>query len=202
SADVLEALGIPLDVPPERQADVLCEAGITFLFAPAHHPAMRHGGQARRELAIRTVFNALGPASNPARATHQLIGTYEDGLRSALAATLGELGTRRAWLVRGHDGLDEVSPTGLTRVTELAEGRLRELEIHPEDFGLSPCAVGALAGGDAQDNAAATLALLSGEEHPAREAVVLNAAATLVVVREIEERRTWREVAREAREAI
>ena len=205
SADVLEALGVPLEVPADRQAQVLRQAGIAFLFAPAHHPAMRHGGVARRELAIRTIFNALGPLANPARATHQLIGTYDDALRPMLAATLGGLGTRRAWVVRGDDGLDEVSPFGPTRVTELEGGELRELVVRPEDFGIEPCAAGALAGGDGQENAAVILAILRGAPHPARAAVVLNAAAALVVTREGDAAAagaSWLQAAREADEAI
>ena len=186
SADVLEALGVPLDVPPDRQAEVLRRAGIAFLFAPAHHPAMRHGGVARRELAIRTVFNALGPIANPARATHQLIGTYDDALRPVLARTLAAAGSRRAWIVRGEDGLDEVSPFGPTRVTSLAAGALEERTITPEDFALERARPGSLAGGDARENAAAIRAILRGEDHPAAGAVVLNAAAALVIAREDE----------------
>src|SRR5579883_69238 len=108
SADVVEALGVPIDVPPSRQAQVLREAGIAFLFAPAHHPALKHAAQARRELGTRTIFNALGPLANPARATHQLLGVYDEGLRAVAARALGKLGVRRAWVVRSEDGLDEV----------------------------------------------------------------------------------------------
>jgi anthranilate phosphoribosyltransferase len=187
SADVLEALGVPLDVPPLRQAEVLRRAGIAFLFAPLHHPAMRHGGVARRELAIRTVFNALGPVVNPARASHQLIGAYDDALRPILAETLGALGSRRAWIVRGEDGLDEISPFGPTRVTELrAPGDLRERVVRPEDFGVAPAATGALAGGDRDDNARSLTALLQGTPHPARSAVVLNAAAAIAIGRDVD----------------
>lgn len=184
SADVLEALGLPIDVPAGEQASVLRRAGIAFLFAPAHHPAMRHGGVARRELGIRTVFNALGPIANPARATHQLIGTYDDALRPILASALRATGSRRAFVVRGADGLDEISPFGPTNVTELAGGEIRERTIAPSDFGLSPSPSGALDGGDAADNAKRILAILRGEGDPARDAVVMNAAAALVVARE------------------
>jgi anthranilate phosphoribosyltransferase len=136
SADVYEALGVPLDVPPERQADVLRTAGIAFLFAPAHHPALKHAAQARRELGTRTIFNVLGPLANPARATHQLVGVYDYALRPLIAKALFELGSTRAWVVRGEDGLDVVSPSGPTRVTELdATGALRELVISPDVFG-------------------------------------------------------------------
>ncbi len=198
SADVLEALGIALDVPPERAASVLNECGIAFLMAPAHHPAMRHGGIARRELGIRTIFNCLGPLANPARATHQLLGAYDDALRAVLAQTLASLGVRRAWVVHGRDGLDEISPYGPTRVTALASGRFEELEVAPEDFGLAPLAEGAATGGDAAVNARALEQVLAGEPHPATDAFVLNAAAALVIAREI----SPREAADLARETI
>jgi anthranilate phosphoribosyltransferase len=183
SADVIEALGIPIDVPPERQGRVLSEAGIAFLFAPAHHPALRHAAQARRELGLRTIFNALGPLANPARATHQLIGVYDDALRSVFADALSKLGVARAWVVRSEDGLDEVSPSAPTRVTELADGRVRELVVSPEDFGLARAPRESIAGGDAKANAEAIESLVYGKAHPAGDAVVLNAAAALVVAR-------------------
>ncbi|MDP9000719.1 MAG: anthranilate phosphoribosyltransferase [Myxococcota bacterium] len=182
SADVFEMLGIPMDIPPSRQAEVLREAGITFLFAQAHHPGLRHAGQARRELGARTIFNALGPLANPARATHQLVGVYDDALRGIMARALGQLGARRAWVVRSEDGLDEVSPCGPTRVSELTEdGKVRERVVTPEDFGLDRTARSAIAGGDAETNARALTMLLSGENHPARDAILLNAAAALAV---------------------
>ncbi len=148
SADVVEALGIPIDLPADRQAGVLRDAGIAFLFAPTHHPAMKHAGAVRRELGVRTIFNVLGPLANPARATHQLLGTYDDALRPVMAETLRALGTRRAWIVRGEDGTDEVSPGGATRVTELDGDRIRERTITPEDFGLARASVKAIAGSD------------------------------------------------------
>ncbi|MEB2313804.1 MAG: anthranilate phosphoribosyltransferase [Polyangiaceae bacterium] len=181
SADVLEALGVAVDTPAGAAAEVLRETNIAFLMAPMHHPAMRHGGVARRELGIRTVFNVLGPLANPARATHQLLGAYEDALRPVLAESLAALGVTRAWVVRGADGLDEISPFGATRVTELAGGRLTEHVIAPEDFGVPKSALGAVAGGDAAYNARALERVLSGERAPATDAFVLNAAAALVV---------------------
>jgi anthranilate phosphoribosyltransferase len=185
SADVFEALGIPMDLPPARHAEVLREAGITFLFAQAHHPALKHVAQARRELGTRTIFNALGPLANPARATHQLLGVYDDALRTITAHALGRLGCRRAWVVRSEDGLDEVSPSAPTRVSEVTDGGgVRERTITPEDFGLERVARSAIAGGNTESNARALTAILDGDKHPARGAVVLNAAAALAVATE------------------
>lgn len=181
SADLYEALGIPLDLDAGVQARVLREAGITFLFAPAHHPALRHAAVARRELGIRTIFNALGPLANPARVSHQLIGTYDDALRPVLAEALRSLGTRRAWVVRGKDGLDEITPTGETFVTELRDGAISEHTVVPENFGIERCDLDALRGGSAGENAQMVLSILRGASHPARPAVVLNAAAAYVV---------------------
>lgn len=182
SADVVEALGIPIDVAPSRQADVLREAKIAFLFAPAHHPALKHAALARRELGTRTIFNALGPLANPARATHQLVGVYDDRLRAIAARALGELGVVRAWVVRGEDGLDEVSPCAPTRVSELlASGEVVERVVAPEDFGVARSTRTSISGGDARANADAIERILDGRPEPARDAVVLNAAAALVV---------------------
>ncbi len=182
SADVVEAMGIPIDVPMSRQHEVLREAGIAFLFAPAHHPALKHAAQARRELGMRTIFNALGPLANPARTTHQLLGVYDDALRPVAASALGRLGVTRAWVVRGEDGLDEVSPCAPTRVSELLDdGTVFERVVSPSDFEVPEVRREALAGGDAAENAKALTSILAGEKHPAREAVVLNAAAALAV---------------------
>ena len=182
SADVIEALGIPIDVPAARQAEILRDVGIAFFFAPAHHPALKHAAQARRELGVRTIFNALGPLVNPARATHQLVGVYDDALRPVVARALGTLGVKRAWVVRSEDGLDEVSPAAPTRVSELLEdGQVRERFVAPEDFGVERMDLSAIAGGDAQDNARSIECILQGRPHPARLAVVLNAAAALYV---------------------
>jgi anthranilate phosphoribosyltransferase len=220
SADVFEAMGIPLDIAPARQGEVLREAGIAFLFAKAHHGALRHAGQARSELGVRTIFNALGPLANPAHATHQLVGVYDDALRPIAAQALAHLGTKRAWIVRGEDGLDEVSPCASTRVSELSEGHVREIVVSPEDFGIARTVPAAIAGGDVETNARAVETLLGGGDHPARDAVVLNAAATLVVAtgdapracaerarRALESKEAWRTferwrtVARRVREA-
>ncbi len=185
SADVLESLGIPLDLEVTASGRVLREVGITFLLAPKHHPAMRHAAQARRELGIRTIFNALGPLCNPAHATHQLLGSYADSMRDVFAQALLELGSTRAWVVHGRDGLDEVSPFVPTEVTELSGGRLTRFTVAPEDFGIAPSAPGAIDGADGAKNAAAIERILAGAAHPAADAVVLNAAAALVVALEI-----------------
>lgn len=183
SADVVDALGVPIDVAPERQSAILRDAGIAFLMAPVHHPALRHAASARRELGIRTLFNALGPLVNPARASHQLVGVYDDRLRAIAASALARLGLVRAWVVRSEDGLDEISPAGPTRVTVLDGGRIEERVVCPEDFGLAPVALDALRGGDAAHNAAIIVRLFDGEDHPAKTAVIVNAAAALVVAR-------------------
>ena len=183
SADVIESLGIPLDVDPARQHEVLRAARIAFLMAPAHHPALRHAAQARRELGFRTIFNALGPLVNPARATHQLVGVYDDALRPVMANALGQLGVTRAWVVRSEDGLDEISPSAPTRVSVLENGTVSERVVDPEEFGVASIDVAALRGGDAAENAAAILAILDGTAHPALSAVILNAAAALALVR-------------------
>lgn len=186
SADVLEALGIPIDLPPKLAGEVLEEAGITFLFAPAHHPSMRHAGQARKELGIRTIFNCLGPLANPAGATHQLVGAPEERLRPILAEVLCALGSKRAWVVRGTNGLDEMNPCGPTNVSAVSGGSVAELVVRPEDFGLAPTALESLRGGDAAFNASILESVLSGKGHPSLNGFLLNAAAALVVADEME----------------
>jgi len=186
SADVLEAMGIPLDVPAARQAEVLAEANIAFLFAQCHHPAMRHVLPVRRELGVRMVFNCLGPLANPAGASHQLIGAFDDAIRPVLASALADLGATRAWVVRSEDGLDEMSPFAPTRISEVSAGRTREFTLGPEDFGLTRSRAGAIDGADPAHNARALEAILKNEAHPARDAILLNAAAGLVVALDIE----------------
>jgi anthranilate phosphoribosyltransferase len=185
SADVLEAMGIPMNLSPAAHTHLLQHAHITFLFAPAHHPALKHAASARKDLGIRTIFNALGPLANPARAGMQVMGVYSDALRPLAAEALAALGTRRAWVLRSRDGLDELSPATETLVSEvLASGAVVERVVTPEDFGLSRCGLDTLAGGSAEENATALERLLRGEPHPARTALVLNAAAALVVATE------------------
>lgn len=183
SADVVEALGIPVDVAPHKQAAILREVGIAFLMAPAHHPALRHAATARRDLGIRTIFNAIGPLANPARTTHQLVGVYEHALRPVLATALGTLGVKRAWVVKSEDGLDEISPAGPTRVSVFDGGEVEERVVAPEDFGFVRVGLEALRGGDATENAGLILRLLGGEDHPAKVAIGLNAAAALAILR-------------------
>jgi len=181
SADVLEALGVRIDLPPDRVAKSIEEVGIGFMFAPSHHAAMKHAAPVRRELGVRTLFNLLGPLSNPASATHQVVGVYDPSRLEQLAQALGALGLTAAWVVHGEGGLDEVSPAGPTRIAQLAAGEVTTFEVSPSDFGLSEVPLEALGGGDASLNATIIRAVLDGEQGAARSAVVLNAAAALQV---------------------
>ena len=181
SADVLEALGVRIDLTPEAVERCVEEVGIGFLFAPSHHAAMRHAAPVRRELGIRTLFNLLGPLSNPASATHQVVGVFDPARVEQLAAALGELGLEVAWVVHGDGGLDEVSPSGPTRVAELRQGEVRAFEVTPADFGVDAVALESLRGGDATENAAIIRRVLAGQQGPERTAVVVNAAAALCV---------------------
>jgi len=181
SADVLEALAVPIDLPPERAKASIEEHGFAFLFAQLYHPAMKHLAQVRRDLGVRTVFNLIGPLANPAGVDRQLIGVADSGARALLAGALGPLGCKRAWVVLGHGGLDEVSISGPTAVTAVARDGLEELSLSPEDAGIRPSAIDALRGGSAAENAALIERVLDGEAGPPRDAVVINAAAALVV---------------------
>ncbi len=183
SADLLEALGVSLDADDELLARQVQAANIAFLFAPAHHGALRHAAPVRRALGLRTFFNLLGPLSNPAGATHQLVGVYDPAKVETLAAVFGRLGSERVWVVHGEGGLDEISPLGPTQVAafEPDASEVRRFEIHPADFGLSPFGPEALAGGDAEENAAIARRLLAGDPEPRQPVVLMNAAAALVV---------------------
>lgn len=181
SADVLEALGVRVDLAPAQVRRCIEEVGIGFLFAPSHHAAMRHAAPVRRELGIRTLFNLLGPLANPASATHQVVGVYAADRLVQLAEALGWLGATAAWVVHGEGGLDEVSPSGVTSVAALQNGQVTTFTLDPSDFGLSAVPLDGLRGGDAQTNANVIYGVLNGEEGPARAAVVLNAAAALCV---------------------
>jgi anthranilate phosphoribosyltransferase len=180
SADVVETLGIDLNLTPAQVARCIDEAGIGFLYAPLLHTAMRHVMPARREMGIRTVFNMLGPLTNPAGANAQVIGVYAVALTEPLARVLAELGTARAFVVHGADGLDEISNTGESSVSEVREGMVRSFRLRPEDFGLSRATVADLKGGDREQNAEIVRAILGGEPGPKRDIVLMNAAAALV----------------------
>jgi anthranilate phosphoribosyltransferase len=179
SADVLEALGFELDLTPDRIARSIDELGFGFMFAQAHHPAMRHAAPVRRELAARTVFNVLGPLTNPAGARAQVVGVYAPELVPTIAEALARLGARRAFVVHGAGGVDELSPAGPNLVCEVVDGSVKRREIDPADFGVPRCAPGDLAGGTPEDNATTIRAVLNGERGPRREAVLLNAAGAI-----------------------
>lgn len=180
SADVMEALGVNIALPPSRIAECLKEVGIAFLFAPAMHSAMKYVQPARRELRLRTVFNLLGPLTNPARASAQVVGVYSDDLVEKLAEALSMLGLRRALVVHGSDGLDEITITGPTRVAEVRDGQVRSYEVTPEEFALGRAPIDAIVGGDAAENARIIREVLGGKKSAQSDVVLLNAAAALV----------------------
>jgi len=181
SADVLEALGVNVSAGPEAVERCFDEAGIAFLFAPIFHPSMKHAGPTRKELGIRTAFNLLGPLTNPAGASRQLVGVPRPELTELVARSLAQLGAERAWVVHGADGLDEISTTGYTKVSECRDGRVNTFYVHPADVGIPKSAPEALKGGDAADNAAIARAVLSGRPGAARDVVLLNASAALLI---------------------
>jgi anthranilate phosphoribosyltransferase len=180
SADVLEALGARIDLTPEQVAQCIEKAGVGFMFAQAFHPAMKHVAPVRREIGVRTVFNILGPLTNPAGADAQVLGVARAELAPLLREVLGRLGVRHALVVHGCEGLDELSPAGPSSVHELNGGKLREYTVRPEQFGLTPAPLEAVAGGTAEENAAKLRGVLAGEPGAVRDVVVLNAAAALV----------------------
>jgi anthranilate phosphoribosyltransferase len=179
-ADVLGALGVNIDAPLERLPEVLRAAGCAFLFAPRHHPSMRHAAGPRVELGTRTMFNLLGPLANPAGVRRQLIGVFAPEWARPMAETLGRLGSEAAWIVHGQ-GLDELTVAGESQVVQLGSGGISSFAVSPEDAGLPRAPLGAIAGGDAALNAAALLAVLEGARGAYRDTVVLNAAAALLV---------------------
>jgi anthranilate phosphoribosyltransferase len=181
AADVLTALGVRIDLAPDRISRCISEAGIGFMFAPAHHPAMKHVGPTRVELATRTIFNLLGPLSNPAGVKRQMVGVFSRQWVEPLAQVLKNLGSERAYVVHGSDGLDEITTSGPTTVAALDNGTVKTFEIAPEDVGLSKAKPETLRGGDAEANAAALLAVLKGSKGPFRDVAVFNAAAALIV---------------------
>jgi anthranilate phosphoribosyltransferase len=190
SADVLEALGFELELPAERIERSIDELGFGFLFAPSHHPAMRHAAPVRRELAARTVFNVLGPLTNPAGARAQVVGVYAPELVPTIATVLSRLGARRAFVVHGAGGVDELSPAGPNLVCEVAGGKVRSREIDPRDFGVPRCRPSDLAGGSPEDNAGTIREIFAGAKGAKREAVLLNAGGAVAAgghARDLEE---------------
>jgi anthranilate phosphoribosyltransferase len=199
AADVLEALGFRLELPPERIERSIDELGFGFLFAQAHHPAMKHAAPVRRELATRTVFNVLGPLTNPAGARALMLGVYSPELTRTLAEALVQLGAERAYVVHGAGGIDELSPCGPNLVCEVENGTVREYELDPLDLGVERCEPSELRGGDPSSNAAALRAVLAGADGGHRSAVILNAAGGIAAAGHAE---NLREGIVRAREAI
>lgn len=181
SADVLEALGVPLAKTAEQVVKLVDDIGIGFIFAPNFHPAMKHAAPVRKELGFRTIFNLLGPLSNPSRAKRQLLGVYDQSLLLPFAEVLKDLGTQRAMVVHGEDGMDEITTTGVTYVSEVYSGKIRHYRIHPVDFGLKQGEFCDLKGGDAIENAKILTDILSGIPGPKRDITLLNAGAALYV---------------------
>jgi anthranilate phosphoribosyltransferase len=190
SADVLEALGFQLELPAERIERSIDELGFGFLFAPSHHPAMRHAAPVRKELAARTVFNVLGPLTNPAGARAQVVGVYEPELVETIATVLARLGSRRAFVVHGAGGIDELSPAGPNLVCEVSGGKVRRREIDPKEFGVPRCRPADLGGGSPAENADTIRDIFAGIKGAKREAVLLNAGGAIAAgghARDLEE---------------
>ncbi|WKA31723.1 anthranilate phosphoribosyltransferase [Bradyrhizobium roseum] len=181
AADVLASLGVKIDLTPERVGRCVAEAGIGFMFAPAHHPAMKNVGPTRVELATRTIFNLLGPLSNPAGVKRQMVGVFSRQWVQPLAQVLKNLGSESVWVVHGSDGLDEITLTGPSFVASLHNGEITTFEVKPEDAGLTRCGADALKGGDADANAVALQSVLNGKPSAYRDVALLNAAAALIV---------------------
>ena len=181
SADLLEAMGVPVDLAPEAAGRCLQEAGIAFLFAPRMHPAMGHAAGPRREMGVRTLFNLLGPLTNPAGAQRQVMGVYDGGLVERMAQVTAELGSEHVMVVHGAGGLDEISLAGETRVAEMKDGEVRCYSLQPQDVGLAPAPVDAIRGGDVDENVAIARRVLAGEPGPVADVVALNAGAGLYV---------------------
>ncbi|MFC2022104.1 anthranilate phosphoribosyltransferase, partial [Chloroflexota bacterium] len=186
SADVLEALGIKIDLTAEQVQRCLEEVGMGFMFAPSFHPAMKYAAAPRREIGIRTVFNILGPLTNPAGARAQVLGVADGSLVEKLASVLQSLGCYHALVVHGEDGLDEITVTGKTRVCELKDGAVRSYSVSPEDFGVSRAGLDSLKGGTVEENAALLRSVLAGTLGPRRDVVLMNAAAALMAGDKVE----------------
>jgi anthranilate phosphoribosyltransferase len=199
SADVLEALGVRIDLPLAHAGRAIRDVGIGFLFAPAAHAATRHAAPARKQIGTRTVFNLLGPLTNPTAAEFQVLGVFSPDYLDLLAATLAELGVHRAFVVHGAGGLDEISPSGETQIAEVHNGSVRRFVVTPEDFGLPRASLAALQGGTPQENAALIQNIFNGANGPCHDVVVLNAAAALIVAGIAQD---FREAAKLAAKAI
>ncbi|MCX5665957.1 MAG: anthranilate phosphoribosyltransferase [Candidatus Omnitrophica bacterium] len=187
SADVLEALGVKIGLPPAMVSKCIVDVGIGFIYAPLFHSATKHAAKPRKEIGGRTIFNILGPLSNPAMVTGQVIGVYNEKLTEILANVLKKLGLKRALVVYGLDSLDEISITDRTKVTELNSGKIRTYYISPEDLGMKRASIADIKGGTAKDNADIMLSILKGERGPRRDIVLLNAAAALVVAGKVKD---------------
>ncbi len=198
SADILEALGVNIKMTPDKMTECLDKIGIAFLFAQSLHPAMKYAMPARKQIAGRSIFNLIGPLSNPAGATHQLIGVFSKEWTRCFAQVLAKLGTRHALVVHGKDGLDEITTTDSTEVSEENNGKLTDYEIAPEDFGIKRAKISCLAGGDASLNAKILLDLLEGKSGPVRDIVLLNAAAGLYVADQAESIKEGIDIARDS----
>jgi anthranilate phosphoribosyltransferase len=198
SADVLEALGFSLELPPDRIAQSIDELGFGFLFAPTHHPAMKHAAPVRKELAARTVFNVLGPLTNPAGARAQVVGVYSPDLVRTFAEVLAALGARRAFVVHGAAGIDELSPAGPNLVCEVVQGSVREREIDPLELGVARCAPETLRGGSPEENAQAIREVFAGANGGRRDAILLNAAGAIAAGGHAEDLREGLDLARAA----
>jgi len=181
SADVVEAIGVRIDLPPDEVQRCIERIGIGFMFAPRFHGAMKYATPIRREMGIRTVFNILGPLTNPASAQAQVIGVYDGALTEKLARVLGRLGCKRAMVVHGLDGLDEISTLGETQISELKNGEVKTYKLKPEDLGIERTSAGTIAGKDLAENVRMLIRVLRGERGPRRDIVLLNAAAAMVV---------------------
>lgn len=180
SADVLETLGIKIDLEPAKVEECLKTTGFGFMFAPLFHPAMKYAIGPRKELGVRTVFNILGPLTNPAGAKRQVMGVFSDTLTEPLAEVLGNLGAKHAFVVHGEDGLDEITTTDRTRISELKDGKVNTYSISPEELGVEKAVKKDLVGGNAEENAKITIDILEGEKGPKRDIVLLNVAAALI----------------------
>jgi anthranilate phosphoribosyltransferase len=198
SADVLEALGVKIDLSPQKVEKCLFETGFGFLFAPIFHPAMKYAIGPRREIGIRTIFNILGPITNPAGAKRQILGVFASRLTEILANVLGNLGAVDAIVVHGEDGLDEISISSRTRVSRFNNGNTKNFYIEPEDFGISRNSIEHIIGGTKEDNATITLSIINGEKGPRRDIVLMNSAVALIAAGKTEDFKTALNIAKDA----